>query len=414
MVFLTHPTGNQFVKSALRGLKDHESLLAFHTAVASFPGSMLHRIGQINAFKEINRREFDADLKSLTYTSPSMEIGRLAASKFKWNSLIAHEHGRFSVDNVFQHIDRISAKMLIDKKLTGLKAVYSYEDGALYTFRQALNLNLVRLYDLPIGYWRAMRQLLGAERECRPDWATTLKGFKDSEAKLQRKDEELRLAQHIFVASSFTKKTLELYPGTLAPIHVIPYAFPEVAIGKTYSSASRAKLRLLFVGGLSQRKGIANVLEAVEGLGNHVELTIVGRKAVEGCIPLDAGLRKHRWIPTLSHQDILKLMREQDVLLFPSLFEGFGLVITEAMSQGTPVITTDRTAGPDLIVHDENGWLVQAGNTDGLKRQIEALLSKPALIKANGLAAIETAKKRPWEKYGTELALKIKEVIAND
>ena len=52
-------------------------------------------------------------------------------------------------------------------------------------------------------------------------------------------------------------------------------------------------------------------------------------------------------------------MREHDVFVFPSLFEGFGLVITESMSQGTPVITTDRTAGPDLIKNDENGWLLK-------------------------------------------------------
>ena len=50
-------------------------------------------------------------------------------------------------------------------------------------------------------------------------------------------------------------------------------------------------------------------------------------------------------------------MKEHDVLIFPSLFEGFGLVITEAMAQGTPVITTDRTAGPDVISDNENGCL---------------------------------------------------------
>jgi glycosyltransferase involved in cell wall biosynthesis len=37
----------------------------------------------------------------------------------------------------------------------------------------------------------------------------------------------------------------------------------------------------------------------------------------------------------MPHNEVLKLMRENDVLVFPSLFEGFGLVITEAMSQGT-------------------------------------------------------------------------------
>ena len=97
-------------------------------------------------------------------------------------------------------------------------------------------------------------------------------------------------------------------------------------------------------------------------------------------------------------------MREHDVLVFPSLFEGFGLVITEAMSQGTPVITTDRTAGPDLITHGENGWLIKAGSTEDLQQAIEALIGKPDVIAANGRAAMETAKKRPWEKYGQELS----------
>jgi glycosyltransferase involved in cell wall biosynthesis len=41
-------------------------------------------------------------------------------------------------------------------------------------------------------------------------------------------------------------------------------------------------------------------------------------------------------------------MRVNDVLVFPSLFDGFGMVITEAMSQGTPVIVSERSAGPGL------------------------------------------------------------------
>lgn len=47
----------------------------------------------------------------------------------------------------------------------------------------------------------------------------------------------------------------------------------------------------------------------------------------------------------MPHDQILNLMRTQDVFVFPSLFEGYGLVVAEAMSQGTPVITTSRTCG---------------------------------------------------------------------
>jgi len=100
-------------------------------------------------------------------------------------------------------------------------------------------------------------------------------------------------------------------------------------------------------------------------------------------------------------------MKQHDILLFPSLFEGFGLVITESMSQGTPVITTERTAGPDLINHDENGWLIEAGSTEGLIASIEDAIRRPAQIVDAGKAAMETARLRPWEVYGKELAASI-------
>ena len=119
-------------------------------------------------------------------------------------------------------------------------------------------------------------------------------------------------------------------------------------------------------------------------------------------------LARHRWIPSLPHADILRIMQAHDVLVFPSLFEGFGLVITEAMSQGTPVITTDRTAGPDLIEHGRNGWLVEAGSTTALQAAIEELLRRPESIAEAGRAAQETARRRPWAVYGQELAAALK------
>jgi glycosyltransferase involved in cell wall biosynthesis len=150
-------------------------------------------------------------------------------------------------------------------------------------------------------------------------------------------------------------------------------------------------------------KVIADLFHTVDKLGGKVELTIVGKKAAEVPV-LDHYLKKHTWIPSLPHLEILKIMQAHDVLVFPSLFEGFGLVITEAMSQGTPVITTERTAGPDLIEHDRNGWLIKAGSTDELRMVLEKLLERPEKIEKAGKAARETARLRPWEVYGKECA----------
>lgn len=402
-VIISHPTSNQNNRAVLRGLHDAGIIYKFHTAIGVFPGDVLNYLSQYGPLKEISRRRFDPDLKSVTATSPFMELSRLLSSKLGMKRLVQHETGIFSVDAIYQSLDKKVAHSLKKASQNGVKAVYAYEDGAFHTFKEAKKQGMECLYDLPIGYWKTARALLNEEIERWPEWRATLHGFKDSESKLLRKDEELALANRIFVASSFTAKTLENYPGKLAPITVIPYGFPEPVKNRVYEKGKKP-IKLLFVGGLSQRKGIANMFAAVDALMPHVQLTLVGRKSTNDCEALNKALAKHRWIPSLSHTQVLEQMREHDVLLFPSLFEGFGLVITEAMSQGTPVITTDRTAGPDLIRHDVNGWLVEAGSTLALQNCIEHLIKNPEKIAKVGNAAIETAKQRPWHVYGNELA----------
>lgn len=403
-VVLSHPTGNANAREAAIRFKNAGVLAEFHTAVATFPGDLPDRIGAFGPFSEIRRRRLDPLLKNRTRTAPWRELGRHFASRAGLGQLLKHETGIFSVDAVYRDHDRTVASRLENLAKLGCKGVYAYEDGAAFSFQKAKQLGLQCFYDLPIGYWRAARKLLQGEYDNKPEWALSLSGFLDSDAKLARKDEELKLADRIFVASKFTAKTLKEFPGTLAAVEVIPYGFPPVVKNRAYSSAEGRKLKLLFVGGLSQRKGIAELFEAVEGLKPHVDLTVVGRKPTNSCRILNEKLSSHRWYPSLPHAEILNLMRVHDVLVFPSLFEGFGLVITEAMSQGTPVITTYRTAGPDLINDNENGWLIEAGSANALKASIENLLLRKKLIAKAGKAAMETARKRPWEVYGRELS----------
>ncbi len=410
-ILVSHPTGNANVRAVVEGLNNQQLLSRFQTTIALFPHTFLDFCAR-GPFKEFRRRSYPEKLSNFTHTWPWYEIGRLLSSKMKWQKLTTHESGVFCVDNVYQTLDKHLAKKI--KKQNNECGVYAYEDGAMNSFRAAKAKKMICLYDLPIGYWKTMRGLLLGERERRPEWASTLTGFKDSGKKLARKDEELRLADHIFVASSFTRKTLEDFSDILAPVSVIPYGFPPVFEDRLYLPLENRKLKLLFVGGLSQRKGIANLFEAIENLSHNVELTIVGHKSVDDCQALNEALQKYHWIPSLPHKEVLEVMREHDVLVFPSLFEGFGLVITEAMSQGTPVITTERTAGPDLIEHGENGWLVKAGDTEALRSMIESLIANPEQIGKVGKAAMQTARQRPWQVYGEELATKIQHLLVND
>ena len=405
-IILSHPTGNVNVREVADAFVKAGFLEKFYTCIAVFQNTISYSLSTFGPLKEFRRRSFPSKLKPFTCTRPFLELGRMASQKLGYQNALKHEQGIFCVDKVYRDLDSH-----VSKKLNNNIAVYAYEDGACESFKRARSQGIICLYDLPTGYWRAHTKLLEKERIERPEWEMTLTSFKDSEIKLQRKDEELSMADAIFVASNFTKKTLELFPGKLAPIHIVPYGFPEVYKNRKYEDLANRKLKLLFVGGLSQLKGIANLFEAVNCLGDRVELTIVGRKVVQRCIPLEKELKKHNWIPSLPHDQILSLMRTQDIFVFPSLFEGYGLVVAEAMSQGMPVITTTRTCGTDFILNGENGWLIEPGETQELVKIIEHILSHPEIIPQIGKAAIATAGESPFSIYGNRMVEIINEII---
>jgi glycosyltransferase involved in cell wall biosynthesis len=104
-------------------------------------------------------------------------------------------------------------------------------------------------------------------------------------------------------------------------------------------------------------------------------------------------------------------MKSMDVMVFPSLFEGFGLVITEAMSQGTPVITTDRTAGPDVIQNGKNGWITEAGSSDAINACLQNIIDQPDLLNEVGSNAYQSAAARPWSHYSNELNTAVEAVM---
>ena len=293
-------------------------------------------------------------------------------------------------------LDRHVAQHL--SKARGVEAVYCYDHAALKTFAVARERGIRCFYDLPIGYWRAFRALADEESHIHPEWAPLDPFGGLPEEMFLRKDAEIAAADTIIVASSFTRKTLALAPVIKAPIHVIPYGAPAVPDQPVFHEKSE-RLRVLFVGSLGIRKGLPYLLEAIGRLGRAVELTLIGRPD-GACPPLDAALKTHRWIASLPHREILREMDRHDVLVFPSLFEGFGLVILEALSRGMPVITTANTAGPDILEEGKDGFIIPIRSSDAIAEKLFLLHQDRELLKDMSANAIAKAKRCEWRHFG--------------
>ena len=205
----------------------------------------------------------------------------------------------------------------------------------------------------------------------------------------------------IIVASTFVKKTLERAPEIKAPVKVIPFGAPSVsyALDASLKMKDTGKLRVLYVGILTQRKGLSYLIKAVSNLNSLVDLTLIGSKCPIKCLPLEKALRVHRWIPSLTHHEILEEMRRNDVLILPSLFEGFGLVILEAMSQGLPVVVTPNTCGSDIVNDGEDGFIVPIRSAEAIAEKLELLARNKELLVAMGQAAKRKAATYAWGSY---------------
>ena len=134
MILLSHPTGNEFVREAVRALNEAGLLSEFWTSVSWNQHHFLNRIVPRSVSRELGRRTFSHVRPDQLHCYPWIELGRLAARQLNLSSLLRHEEGKFSVDGTYRALDsRVAARLPFASQIRG---VYAYEDGALASFHR--------------------------------------------------------------------------------------------------------------------------------------------------------------------------------------------------------------------------------------------------------------------------------------
>jgi glycosyltransferase involved in cell wall biosynthesis len=343
-LWLAHPTGNTFVRALLRELARGGHDFDFFTTIGFPSHPFLPR-----------RRSYEV-ARSRMHCRPARELGRLLGLNI-------------SVDDVYHDLDRAVATRLHQKSCATPERVYAYEDGARETFATAAELGIEKFYDLPIAYWKTTRQLLDEEAERLPEWEPTLLSTRDSQEKLERKEQELALADCVICPSEFVYDSLPAEVRLQKRCILSPFGSP------TPPPFPRAKpgpkLRLLFAGSMSQRKGLADVFAAMHLLNrNDVELCVMGTPLLPQSF-YRAQFPDFIYESTRSHEDVLKLMLSCDVLVLPSIVEGRALVQQEALACGLPVIVTRNAGGEDLVDEGRTGFLVPMRSPASIAEKIQ-------------------------------------------
>jgi glycosyltransferase involved in cell wall biosynthesis len=204
-----------------------------------------------------------------------------------------------------------------------------------------------------------------------------------------------------------------MVPSEIAAASFVRYGIPREKIyvnrlGVDVSQFAPARTpvsnpvpKILFVGEISARKGIAPLLGAFAKISSAAELVCVGPVDVDFQAALNKlPIKNVTFKGAMSRNDIHQAYQSADIFCLPSAEEGFGMVVLEAMASGLPVVLSDQVGAGDLITDGKNGMIIPYNDETALSNALLRLVENAGLRSDLGAAALATANSAlGWDGY---------------
>jgi glycosyltransferase involved in cell wall biosynthesis len=184
-----------------------------------------------------------------------------------------------------------------------------------------------------------------------------------------------RTADHVFPITASVKDDYERYYGPRNGVTVVPNAYSAGTFESSSREGSGTGPELLYVGSFTQRKGLHYLLPAfAEFISEYPDATLhlVGDEENQYLTEnlteaTQSNVRIHGWV---SENRLHKLYERADVFVFPSIYEGLGTVLLEALQHGLPIVGFDVPGVSDILAPIESATLVQLGDLESFTQAI--------------------------------------------
>ena len=189
-------------------------------------------------------------------------------------------------------------------------------------------------------------------------------------------------------------------------IEVINYGFDFPTSIQSEGLLPKSKTNLVIVGRLEETKGHVYALRALRKIVNqnsNILLTIVGIGSFEKEIRKEIDrLELADYVDLKGYMpNGIEFMHAADIILVPSIREGFGIVVLEAFSQKKPILVFDVPAVNEIVVNEFSGFVIPAFSVDKFAAKLELLINFPELREEQGINGFNT-----WQKlYSMERML---------
>jgi glycosyltransferase involved in cell wall biosynthesis len=300
------------------------------------------------------------------------------------------------------------------EKLAGqIDIIHTWSQGALRTIETAARLGIPTVLERPNAHTRFAYEVV--QQECERLGVALPPGHEHAynEEVLRVEEEEFERADRLLCPSEFVVQTF-LDRGFVQERlvrHI--YGFDE----KTYFPDEQPRdnkhgLTMLFVGVCAVRKGLHFALEAwLNSPAHHDGKFLIAGEFLPAYEQKLSAMLAHPSVHVLGHRnDVPELMRKSDILVLPSIEEGFGLVCTEAMGSGCVPLVSD--ACTDLCRHMENALVHRAGDVAALKQHITMVHEDRDLLQKLRTAGLGIVPEITWTAAGEKLLDVYRETIA--
>jgi glycosyltransferase involved in cell wall biosynthesis len=213
-----------------------------------------------------------------------------------------------------------------------------------------------------------------------------------------------------FAASTFTDRGVPAGKLIINPLGVDAVRFDSP------SNVNDGKPRVLFVGQVGVRKGVAYLLEAFAPMSRRAELHLVGPiesdfEKVLARAPME-GVTVHG---PLSEGALMRAYRTADIFCLPSIEEGFGMVLGEAMASGLAIVATEITGARELVVGGREGLLVPPADVPALRAALTAIIDDPeARARMKEAARARVGVGYSWDDYAARAIAAYRRVLDGD
>ena len=229
-----------------------------------------------------------------------------------------------------------------------------------------------------------------------------------------REEEIYATADAITVPSTFALRSYLEMGVPREKLHVIPYGAELGGFAESDVRPSAESFDVLFAGAVSLRKGVPYLLEAFAKLRQPTKrLRLAGHldtdmKQVLGRMPMD----NVELLGAVPKAELMELMRRSHVLVLPSIEDGFGLVMAEAMACGCSVISSTNTGGEDLYTDGVEGFTVPIRRAEVITERLQEMVDDPELrerMRGSALARVRAI--GGWSEYGDRWVTLLKTLI---